>query len=305
MPLEPFTVYTVPDNAPTKAEAMGTKQKFWFSREGEPWLFKTTRPGHGEHWAEVLAAALAERLGLPHARYELGRWKGGVGVVTPRLMPKEFDLVHGNELLADLDASYPREGARYVRTRQHTIEAVRTAIGAEDVKLPLGWAPPPGIETPCDVFAGYLLLDAWIGNTDRHHENWALVVNLSKGERHLAPTFDHASSLGAHETDGHRTSRLESTDPGFRVEGYVQRSRARSALYLKAGDARPLALIEAFQAWCQNTNAGPWLEALKSIGADEIGSLVARLPEAEASGPARAFAQAILEVNSRRILEAP
>jgi hypothetical protein len=304
VPPQPFAIYTVPDDAPTKAEAMGTKQKFWFSRGGEPWLFKTTRPGQGEHWAEVLAAALAEKLSLPHARYELARWKGSVGVVTPRLMPKEFDLVHGNELLAELDATYPPEGARYVQTRQHTIEAVRTAIGAKDVKPPLGWTPPPGIETACDVFAGYLLLDAWIGNTDRHHENWALVVNLSKGERHLAPTFDHASSLGAHETDVHRTSRLESADPGFRVEGYVQRSKARSALYREPGDARPLALVEAFQQWSQSANARPWLEALNSIGADEIRSLVARLPEAEASGPARAFAQAILEVNSRRILEA-
>jgi hypothetical protein len=67
------------------------------------WLYKATRPGSGEHWAEVLAAALAAILGLPHAHYDLARWrdKGGVdnaGVVTRRFTPDGFDLVHGNEL---------------------------------------------------------------------------------------------------------------------------------------------------------------------------------------------------------------
>ena len=103
---------------------MGTKKKFWFSRAGEMWLFKATRPGSGEHWAEVLAAGLAEILGLPHARYELAHWrdKGNVdnaGVVTQRFTPNGFDLVHGNELLAERDPSYPAPGARYVRTQEH------------------------------------------------------------------------------------------------------------------------------------------------------------------------------------------
>lgn len=141
MPPEPLKVFVVPDEAPASAEAMGTKSKFWFSRSGEMWLYKATRPGSGEHWAEVLAAALAEMLGLPHARYELARWrdKGGVdnaGVVTRRFTPDGFDLVHGNELLAERDPNYPAAGARYVRTQEHTIDAVRGALAA-DVGLPL------------------------------------------------------------------------------------------------------------------------------------------------------------------------
>ncbi|MEG3898961.1 MULTISPECIES: hypothetical protein [unclassified Microcoleus] len=44
------------------------------------------------------------------------------------------------------------------------------------------------------------MLDAWIGNTDRHHENWGFVeVRASKTPQviaHLAPTYDYASSLG-------------------------------------------------------------------------------------------------------------
>ena len=49
--------------------------------------------------------------------------------------------------------------------------------------LSMPWLSPPadfipveGIQSGVEVFAGYLLLDALIGNTDRHHENWAVMV---------------------------------------------------------------------------------------------------------------------------------
>ncbi|HET7291523.1 MAG TPA: hypothetical protein VFM88_03770 [Vicinamibacteria bacterium] len=299
-----LSVYQVPDDAPAKTEAMGTKPKFWFSRDEAMWLFKATRPGQGENWAEVVAAGLAQMLGLPHAHYELARWRDSTGIVTPRFTPDGFDLVHGNELLAERDPNYPRAGARYVRTREHTIDTVRAVIADQRVGLPIGWAPPASIETAADVFGGYLLLDAWIANTDRHHENWGLVVNIGRDERHLAPTFDHASSLGAHEPDNQRAKRLESPDPAFRVEGYVQRPRVRSALYGAAGDARPLGLIEAFKAWAAHARCNAWLERLASVRENAVSELLDRLPSLDVSGPARAFAQAILAVNRRRILEA-
>ncbi len=302
MPSAPFVVYTVPDDAPAKDEPMGTKPKFWFSRGNEMWLFKATRPGQGEHWAEVIAGGLAELMGLPHAHYELARWSTTAGVVTRRFTLEGFDLVHGNELLAERDPSYPRDGARYLRTKQHTIEAVMGALTA--VALPIDWAPPVGIESPVDVFGGYLLLDAWIGNTDRHHGNWAVVVNVAKNERHLAPTFDHASSLGAHELDETRSRRLEATDPAFAVESYVQRPRVRSAPYGKAGDARPLGLIETVSAWSKGAHCAPWLDRLRSVHEDDVDELITRVPASEMSGPARAFTRAILGANRRGILGA-
>jgi hypothetical protein len=38
--------------------------------------------------------------------------------------------------------------------------------------------PPDGITTAIDTFVGYLLLDAWIGNGDRHHENWRFIATV-------------------------------------------------------------------------------------------------------------------------------
>ena len=179
---------------------------------------------------------------------------------------------------------------------------MRGVIGGEGVGFPIGWEPLPGIESAVDVFGGYLLLDAWIGNTDRHHENWALLVESGQGSRHLAPTFDHASSLGAHLPDDQRSSRLASEGSGFRVEGYVQAAKARSALYLKDGDAKAMPMLDAFQIWAQQAKCDAWVARLDSIEDALIEELIDRVPTAEMTGPARAFAQAILRVNKERIL---
>ena len=125
--VNPYDVFEVPGTASERSEPMGSRTKFWFRRDDNPWLFKATRPNHGEDWAEVLAAELAEALGLPHARYQLATWSGQQGVVTPTFQHDGFDLVHGNELLQRLDPTYPREGMRYVRTPKHTIAAVSEA----------------------------------------------------------------------------------------------------------------------------------------------------------------------------------
>ena len=63
-----------------------------------------------------------------------------------------------------------------------------------------------GVASASDLFAGYLMLDALIGNTDRHHENWAII---QAGRQYcLAPTFDHASCLGFNLSDAERIDRM-------------------------------------------------------------------------------------------------
>ena len=56
------------------------------------------------------------------------------------------------------------------------------------------------------LVAEYVVLDAQIGNTDRHHENWGVLVDLSEESVRLtvAPSFDHAYSLGRELRDTRR-----------------------------------------------------------------------------------------------------
>jgi HipA-like C-terminal domain len=298
---QPFEVFTVSDDAPLNPEQLGTKDKFWFSRDGRRWLFKTSRAGSGEHWAEVIASVLARGLGLPCAEYQLAVWRGERGVVTPRFLDDGYDLVHGNELLAERDPTYQREGARFVRPKQHTIDAVAAVVGAHDVQTPFGWENPVGMSA-IDVFAGYLLLDAWTGNTDRHHVNWALVYRIADGRRALSPTFDHASSLGSHESDATRVARLKSADPGYRIDAYVARSKVRSPFFASASDGAGLSPIDAFRQWSERANAGAWVERLRRVTTEDVRKAVLDAPDSMMSGPSRDFAGAILTVNRERIL---
>ncbi len=115
---------------------------------------------------------MCELLGLPHADYELAQtWKGSRGVVSPNFLDIEGGekLVNGNELLVPIVPNY--NAFTTYKASQHTIDVVLRAIEKEYINLPLGWTAPVGIQTAVELFVGYLLLDAWIGNGDRHHEN--------------------------------------------------------------------------------------------------------------------------------------
>ena len=165
-----FRVVTVPDDAAFLPEQLGTKRKFWFHNDAfVDFLFKEGRPDSGEDGSEKVASELCNLLDLPHVAYDLAIWQGRRGVVCPSFVPPGGRLVHGNELLERWVSHYPV--TQFRRVRQHTLRLVLTAIGNTQAKLPIGWVPFPCVDTAVDVFVGYLMLDAWIANQDRHHEN--------------------------------------------------------------------------------------------------------------------------------------
>ena len=209
-----YPIITVAANAPEAAEPLGTKDKFWY--EGGQFLFKQVRHGTGEDWAEKVCAELARRLGLPHAEYDLAQWEtsdGSVrGVRSRNFCPPGAALIFGNELLAEADPDYAVGAVSKYRVPAHTVERVMLNLRRWVPALPLEWNPPPFVGNAVDTFIGYLLLDALTGNTDRHHENWG-VIRLPEGTVHLAPTFDHASSLGRNLLDDERAERLRTKTP--------------------------------------------------------------------------------------------
>lgn len=52
------------------------KGKVWVSHNGEDWLFKFPRTGHGEHWAEKISSELASLLEIDFPEVELARCAG-------------------------------------------------------------------------------------------------------------------------------------------------------------------------------------------------------------------------------------
>ena len=301
---DPFSIIQLPADAPERPEPLGTKRKFWYrGTDGGRWLFKHPRPDTGEDWAEKVAAELCSLLGLPHARYELAEWKGQRGTVCPTFVPDGGQLIHGNELLAAMVPGYPSStgsSRRFYRFSQHRLDLVLKFMGYHRLQPPLDYQPPEGITQPAELFVGYLLLDAWIGNQDRHHANWGFVAS-PQGTVHLAPTFDHASSLGRNETDETRTRRLTTRDPGFTIDTYVE--KARSALYAKVGDKIPLLTVDAFRVAAERYRAaGPvWLERLAGVRSADTLALLERVPRERISEPGIEFAQKMLELNREKL----
>lgn len=174
----------------------------------------------GEHWAEKIAAEIAAVLGIPHATVELAQEQGShvPGVISRDITADvpHGELIHGNDLLVEIEASYPR--------------------------------------------------NRLIGNTDRHHENWALRVSRHEGGRirmELAPSYDHASSLGRELSDDSRARRLSTRDDRATVEAYAR--KARSAIYRDERDHTPMTPLMAYiQAATQHAIAGrAWYERLR------------------------------------------
>jgi hypothetical protein len=300
--MEPFLIVDV-SAAPDRIEPIGSKEKFWFRDPADQslWLFKLARAGTGEDWSEKSAAELAELLGLPHADVELAQHERAPGIATKDFTADQLhgDLVHGNEVLFHLDPTYPRE--REYRVPEHTLDAVRCALEQSFVHLPT-WTWPDGVTTPWDAFIGYLMLDALIGNTDRHHQNWGLLAPSRRAGHPatLAPTFDHASSLGRELDDTERMRRLTTKDMRSNLRTYA--AKARSALY-DTGHNQPLGPCEAFaRAAATSPAAGRvWLTRLRSVTPGAMSALVARVPGPTMSVPARHFALALLQENQAQL----
>lgn len=184
---------------------------------------------------------------------------------------------------------------------QHTIRNVFQIIENSSVNLPINWTAPDGIRTASDVFVGYLLLDAWIANSDRHHENWAF-IRLGE-QNYLAPTYDHASSLGRNEKDEKRLARLTTKDAGFSVRAYVE--KCKSCLYAEVGDRQPLKTYDAFRRAAQlcPEAACIWVERLAMVSATNTLELFQRIPSSRISSTAIDFARRILEINRQKLLE--
>lgn len=262
-------------------------------------LFKEGRPGTGENWSEKVCCEIARHLGLPHAEYELALWRDRQGVTTPSLVSEGGLLIHGNELLARVFAQY--EATVRFRASQHTLRRVAAVLQNPTIAVPVGWNQPPGIESAASVFVGYLLLDALVGNQDRHHENWGLIFSPESGLA-LAPTFDHASSLGRNETDEERVERLTTSDKGRSIEHYV--ARARSGLYETHTSKKAMATLGAFVEGAKlDANAGQyWLGQIAALQPNVFREILDRVPDEWISSAARDFAFAMLEINRHRLM---
>jgi HipA-like C-terminal domain len=251
-----FKALDLQDAERKQIEHRGNRYKVWIARGAQEWLFKQGRPGTPEDVTEILVQIVAEALGVPCAKYQLARLEDRGGVISEKFHDDSVALVLGNELLVETDPDVSR-----FRNVFHTLTAIENGLAGVGVNT----EESIGIADAFDVFVGYLMLDAVVGNTDRHHENWGILKR--GGDSVLAPSFDHASSLGVRLTEPERQNRLVTRDRGRSIDSYVR--KAKSAIYPEqaVGNSAPLSTLECFQraARMRPAAARHWLEQLQAL----------------------------------------
>ena len=214
----------------------------------------------------------SESLPLPAAEARFAAWDGVPGVISRSVGEP---LIHGNELLSIRDAGYQRNQVGHVPG--YDLDAIAEVLsdyaGSE-----------PGMAA-FDSFAGYLVFDALIGNTDRHHENWAVL----EPSHALAPSYDHGASLGFNV-------RL---DRRLDVEAVAERGHARHF------PDKPSLVALARQAL--ERVDGPvrerWLARVEDLNLDAVRDVTAGIPGGWMSEGARTFVVDFIAANRRRLTQ--
>lgn len=296
MPNSYYQIVPVQPEWVLESEALGSKEKFWYSSNADhpEWLFKYPQANTGQHWAEKIAAEIAQLLGIQHARVELAVYNHIQGSVTESFARDGRNLFHGNQILAGRVLGY--DPARKFRQSDHTLENIFTAINRTFLQ------PATAQRTKTD-FAGYVVFDALIGNTDRHHENWGLLRRRigNHWQSRLAPTFDHASSLGRELLDeGGKKSRTQLMQDR-RIGRYAE--SAHGAIFWDKSDKRgisPLELVrKAAVKYPQHFDSA--LAAITRIDRTSLEEIIEKIPRDWMSDLARRFAVDLVCYNKNEL----
>lgn len=152
-----------------------------------------------------------------------------------------------------------------------------------------------------DVFVGYLLLDALIANQDRHEQNWAVLTpQLTDQPERLAPSYDHASSLGFNLLDDKRERYLNETTG---VAGWAENGRAGRF----ENEGKPPTLVDfaigALQR-CKPEAQRYWRGQVAGLDVSGVHQTLVINALPEMSDAACRFADALLTYNEERIRDA-
>lgn len=162
-----------------------------------------------EYIAEKIAYELAEKLGIPCAKVDLGIYEGKIGSISYIMLdPTKEDLIHGVDYILKKHPNYNGDKFADVITGEiYSIQMMLDCISELNIVT--------------DILK-IVVFDCLIGNSDRHHCNWGIIVNKETYEARVAPIYDNGSSLACYV-------RLQD------VENYFQdHNRMQSLIYSKS-----------------------------------------------------------------------
>ena len=274
------------------------KNKRWIAEDADAprdqhWLWKYRQTtGDGSEaaltdCAEVFTSRLAAAIDLPAAECRFAILDGRPGLISRNVTPHGFNLNTGTTYLPEVEGYQRRQsagsdadGGRMRLDKGYTLDSVEQVL--EHVEAPPGVSELSGFA----VFAGYLVLDALVGNGDRHPGNWAILERQSDGGRFLAPTYDHGSALGAGLTDDNRRDK----DP----VAFARRGRANPF------SPRKQLLVDLALEAVRRSGADLWVARFAALDGVSIQATL-EAPQGRLSVVASTFMEQVVLENQRRL----
>jgi len=169
----------------------GRRRKEWLTApDGKAWLCKfplETRPT--EPAIEAFTSRLARTVGLVAPETHAGVRGSQSATLVRSFLEDGEELAHGSELLQRRDPTYDPDDHT-----THRLDRIRDVLEDRCVDI--------------SEFVGLLAFDLWVGNGDRHQENWGIVIAATNAR--LAPAYDTAACLGVELGD---RQLLQAADP--------------------------------------------------------------------------------------------
>ena len=163
----------------------GRSEKIWLTSNNLIGLFKFPKQNKDgkityEHISEKLAYDIAIILKIPCARIDIGTYNGRYGSMS-------YCINKENEEL--------REGIAFISEIYENYDIDKMVDLENDIYYSLQMIFPIAKKLKCEQeLMQMIIFDALIGNTDRHHSNWAMLKSANYGYK-FSPLYDNGSSL--------------------------------------------------------------------------------------------------------------
>jgi hypothetical protein len=274
-------------SASTEAVSGGSRPRIVFvhNKTNQKFFFKTYSHNTREVWAEALASHIGELIGLriqkvtiktvperlkpallsrfPEKHRE--NWTP-IGTLARNIFPRDYEITYGAAIVGATDAPL-------------TLDQVASSISSRY------YAP----EDLLRDYADMIVFDAFIGNMDRHHENWGISTSAAyrqmmmfgktaiKDKRHFTPLFDHGSSL-MFELDDNKV--MEYSGDDNQLERYIETGNYSFLADRSGNKANVFHIIEeeikAGSDWGNRFNSS--IEKVMQINLLTLGNLITQMP---------------------------
>lgn len=181
----------------------GASEKLWLinPETNEKGLFKFPKVKDkekgiitGEYWAEKLAAEIGKLINVECAKVDIGTYNGRIGSMSYNILKDKYDNLF--EGVFFIQKHYPYYNKRKLEDNysnvKYSMQMIQESF-SNDYYFNI------------NKIYKMIIFDIFIGNSDRHHSNWAISTSKErfKGILHikldLCPLYDNGSSLCAYE----------------------------------------------------------------------------------------------------------